>query len=296
VTGELSTVAVIGTGRMGGAMAATLGRAGFPVTVWNRDSEKARAVARATGARQADTAAEAVAGADISLSSLADDAAVEAVYLAADGVVAGAGPSSIVIDTSTIYPDTTVRIGAAVDETGASFADCPVSGSVATVEAGSLTIMAGGDPGVIDRARPVLDALASRVIMVGQRGAGSAAKLAVNGLVHGLNVALSEALVLAERAGVDRETAYDVFAGGAGGAPFVQYKREAYEHPEAATVAFSIDLVRKDLELITGLAARVGAPMRQAATGLDVVRDAIAAGYGEADLSAIAEYLRGLEG
>lgn len=276
-------------------MAATLQRAGFPVIVWNRDRAKAVAVADAIDARVASNAAEAVAAADIALSSLADDAAVDAVYLGADGIVSGAGPSSIVVDTSTINPDTTRRVGAAVDATGAAFADCPVSGSVATVEAGALTIMAGGNPAVIDRARPVLDALAARVILVGGRGAGSAAKLAVNGLVHGLNVALSEALVLAERAGVDRRVAYEVFASGAGGAPFVQYKREAYENPEEAVVAFSIDLVRKDLELITGLAAQVGAPMRQAETGLDVVRDAIAAGYGDADLSAIAEYLRQAE-
>ena len=126
-------------------------------------------------------------------------------------------------------------------------------------------------------AQPVLDALATRVIHVGARGSGAAAKLAVNSLVHGLNIALSEALVLAERAGVDRTTAYEVFASGAAGAPFVQYKRAAYEHPETTAVAFSLDLVAKDLELITGLGARVGAPKAQAETGLELVRQAIAA-------------------
>ncbi|HUF84045.1 MAG TPA: NAD-binding protein, partial [Acidimicrobiia bacterium] len=109
----------------------------------------------------------------------------------------------------------------------------------------------------------------------------------------GLNVALSEALVLAERAGVDRSTAYEVFSSGAGGAPFVQYKRAAYEDPEGTPVAFSLDLVAKDLELITGLAERVEAPMRQATTTLDIVRSAIANGFGERDLSAIAVFLRG---
>jgi 3-hydroxyisobutyrate dehydrogenase/2-hydroxy-3-oxopropionate reductase len=115
----------------------------------------------------------------------------------------------------------------------------------------------------------------------------------VNGLVHGLNVALAEALVLAERAGVDRATAYEVFVSGAGGAPFVQYKRAAYEHPDEAQVAFSLDLVAKDLELITGLGEKVGAPMSQARTGLDIVRRAMAAGLGQRDMSAIAIYLRG---
>ncbi len=133
------------------------------------------------------------------------------------------------------------------------------------------------------------------MIHVGDRGAGAATKLAVNGLVHGLNVALSEAVVLAERAGVDRATAYEVFASGAGGAPFVQYKREAYEHPDDVPVAFSLDLVEKDLELITGLGERVGAPMRQAETSLDIVHRAIADGFGERDLSAVAVFLRGEE-
>ncbi len=184
-------------------------------------------------------------------------------------------------------------MGAAVDETGAGFLDCPVSGSVSTVEAGTLTIMAGGDAALIERVRPVLDALASKVIHVGGRGAGAATKLAVNDLVLGLNLALSEALVLAERAGVDRKAAYEVFASGAGGAPFVQYKRAAYEDPDGTPVAFSIDLVAKDLDLILGLGERVGAPLRQASTSRQIVGDAIANGFGGRDLSAIAVFLRG---
>ena len=171
-------------------------------------------MAEAIGATVAASAAEA-AKADVVITSLADDAAVERVYLGPDGVVEGIGAGSVAIDTSTVDPRTIERVGAAVDGAGAGFLDCPVSGSVSTVEAGALTIMAGGDADLLDRVGPVLDALASRVIHVGGRGAGAATKLAVNDLVHGLNVALSEALVLAERAGVDREIAYEVFASGA---------------------------------------------------------------------------------
>lgn len=280
---------------MGGAMAGTLARAGFRVTVWNRDASKAHAVARLAGASVAETPANAAAN-DIVISSLADDAAVRAVYLGPGGVAEGIGPATVAVETSTIDPETIREVGAAIDATGAGFIDCPVSGSVSTVEAGALTIMAGGDAAQIARARPVLDALSSRVIPVGPRGAGAVAKLAVNALVHGLNVALAEALVLAEKAGVARTTAYEVFAAGAGGAPFVHYKRDAYEHPETAAVAFSLDLVAKDLELITGLAERVGAPMAQARTGLEIVRESIAGGFGERDLSAVAVHLRGGDG
>lgn len=273
-------------------MAGRFADAGHPLVLWNRDPSKAQAVAVATGGELAASPADAASRADVVLTSLADDVALEAVYLGPSGIVEGIAPASIAVDTSTVDPESIQKVGAAVDATGAGFLDCPVSGSVATVQAGALTIMAGGDGELVDRVEPVLAAISQRVIRVGARGTGAAAKLAVNGLVHGLNIALSEALVLAEHAGVQREVAYDVFSSGAGGAPFVKYKEEAYLHPEEANVAFSLDLVAKDLELITGLARRVGAPMRQANIGLEVVKDAIGKGMGDRDLSAIAVYLR----
>jgi len=286
-------VAVIGTGRMGGAMATTISRAGFDTVLWNRDASKSERLSEALGVPVAASAAEAASKADVVLTSLGDDAAVERVYLGPEGIVQGIGAGAVAIDASTVDPRTAGTVGTAVDEAGAGFLDFPVSGSVSAVESGTLTIMAGGDAQLLERVMPVLDALAARVVHVGGRGAGAATKLAVNNLVLGLNVALSEALVLAERAGVDRSTAYEVFSSGAGGAPFVQYKRPAYEDPDGTPVAFSLDLVAKDLELITGLGDRVGAPMRQAAATLDIVRSAIANGFGERDLSAIAVFLRG---
>ena len=288
----MPTVAVLGVGRMGGAMARRFADAGYPVVVWNRDRAKADAVAAETGADIAESPAEAASSSDILVSSLADDEALRMVYLGPDGVAEGGSQSLAAADTSTVAPLTVVEVGAAMDRTGAGFADCPVSGSISTVETGSLIVMAGGDPEVVDRVEPVLGAIARQVVRVGGRGAGAACKLAVNGLVHGLNIALSEALVLAEKAGVDRKAAYEVFAGGAGGAPFVQYKREAFENPDDAKVAFTLDLVAKDRELITGLAEQVGAPMAQAGTGLEIVGKALAKGMAERDMSAIAVYLR----
>lgn len=273
-------------------MARRLAQARNEVVLWNRDRSKAEAVAADIGAKVAATPADAAASSEFVISSLADDEALRSVYLGEGGVVEGLGPGSVAADTSTVDPGTIAEVGEKVDAVGAGFADCPVSGSVSTVESGGLIVMAGGETELIDRLEPILAAMARRVIRVGLRGSGAVCKLAVNGLVHGLNIALAEALVLAERAGVDRVTAYEVFASGAGGAPFVQYKREAYERPEDAAVAFSLELVAKDLELITGLAAAVGAPMRQAETGLEIVRRAIESGMGDADLSAVAVHLR----
>ena len=220
-------------------MARRFAGAGYPLILWNRDRSKAESVAADTGAPIADSAAAASAGADVIITSLADDDAVIDVYLSSNGVVAGISEGAVAVDTSTVDPSTIERVGEAVDAKGALFVDCPVSGSVSTVEAGQLTIMAGGGANAIDRVEPVLGAISKRVIRVGERGAGAATKLAVNSLLHGLNIALSEALVLAERAGVDRETAYEVLASGAAGAPFLDYKRAAYQDPDEATVAFS---------------------------------------------------------
>jgi 3-hydroxyisobutyrate dehydrogenase/2-hydroxy-3-oxopropionate reductase len=285
-------VAVVGAGRMGAAMVGTLRRAGIEVVVFNRTRARAQEVARATGAAVADTAREAAAGAQVVLSSLADDAAVGAAYAGADGIVAGLQPDAVVLEASTIDPGTVHRLRPLVEDRRAFLLDTPVSGSVQLVEAGQLTIMVGGDPAVLERARPVLDPLARQVFHVGDLGSGAVMKLTVNAVLHGLNLALAEGLVLAEKAGVARTTAYEVFASSAVAAPFVHYKRAAFEHPGETPVAFSLDLVHKDLDLILALASQAGAPMEQATTNRRVVEAAVAAGLGDHDLSELATYLR----
>lgn len=285
-------VAVLGTGRMGRAMVGTLRRAGFEVVIYNRTRATAEEFATSTGARVVGTPREAAAQAPVVMSSLADDAAVEAVYGGPDGAVAGLQPESVVLETSTIDPATLARLGAAVVDKDAMLLDTPVSGSVALVDKGELTIMVGGDGAALARARPVLDALAAKVFHLGDLGAGATMKLAVNALVHALNLAVSESLVLAERAGIDRAAAYDVFAAGAGGAPFVHYKRASFEKPDTTPVGFSIDLAAKDMDLILTLADRVGASMQQAATVQAVLRSAIDQGLGARDMTAVAGFLR----
>jgi 3-hydroxyisobutyrate dehydrogenase-like beta-hydroxyacid dehydrogenase len=288
----VTKVAVLGMGRMGGAMVGTLRREGFDVVVWNRDRAKAHDVAGASGAELAASPNEALASAGVAITSLADDAAVEDVYADA---AEGFRPGQVVLEMSTIAPQTVLGIASQVQARGATLLDSPVSGSVPVVERGELLIMVGGDADALERARPVLEALSAKVIHVGDLGAGATMKLAVNALVHGLGVALAESLVLAERAGVERSTAYEVFASGAAAAPFVLYKRAAFERPDETPVAFRMDLVAKDLDLILALAERVGAPMPQAESNRDEIRSALAAGMGERDMSALAEYLRAAE-
>jgi 3-hydroxyisobutyrate dehydrogenase-like beta-hydroxyacid dehydrogenase len=285
-------VALVGAGRMGAAMVGTLRRAGVEVLVFNRTRAKAEAVAQATGAAVAGSARDAAADAQVVISSLADDAAVGGAYAGSDGIAAGLQPGAVVLETSTIDPGTVRRLRTLVEDRQAFLLDTPVSGSVQLVEAGQLTVMAGGDAAVLDRVRPLLDVLAKQVFHVGPLGSGAVMKLTVNAVLHGLNLALAEGLVLAEKAGVDRATAYDVFAASAVAAPFVHYKRPAFEHPGQAPVAFSLDLAAKDLALVLALAEQAGTPMQQAATNRKVVDAAVAAGLGDRDLSELASFLR----
>lgn len=287
-------VAVIGTGRMGAAMAVRLRAAGVAVTVYNRTRSRADDVAARCGATVAATARDAVASARTVLVSLADDGAADAMYAGPDGIAAGVHPAVVVADTSTVDPQTARRTAALIRQRGGAALDTPVSGSVASVARGELAVLAGGERDDLDRARPVLDQLARHVFHLGPAGSGAAMKLAVNGVVHALNQAVAEALVLAEACGIPRGSAYDVLAAGAAGAPFVQYKRAAFEHPGETPVAFTLDLVAKDLDLLTALAARMGVPLDQAAANREAVEAARRDGLGAHDMSAIAERLRTL--
>lgn len=148
------------------------------------------------------------------------------------------------------------------------------------MEQGTLTVMLGGPADAVARVGEVLHALGARSFHLGASGAGATMTLAV-AVVHALNITLSEALVLAEAGGVARDDAYEVLAASAAGAPFVQYERAAFEDPASAPVAFSLQLVAKDLELITALGARLGVPMEQAAVNRAVAHTAVEEGFGD---------------
>lgn len=288
----MTAVALVGTGRMGSAMARCLARAGLPLVVHNRTRDRAEALAAELGARVAATPAEAASGADVVLTMLADDAAVRSVYDGAEGLLAGAARGTVLADLSTVTPDTLRAFDAAARSAGVGLLDAPVSGSVTTAEAGQLTLMVGGAAEDLERARPALEPLAKAIVHVGPLGSGAAMKLAVNTVIFGLNEALAEGLVLAEAAGIDRSVAYGVIAESAVGAPYVGYKRAAFLEPDATPTAFALDLAEKDLRLIETLAASLGVPMPQARTNLEVVRAASDAFGGSVDFASVAGHLR----
>lgn len=288
----MTTVGVLGIGRMGGSMARALATAGFEVVAWNRTPSAAETLAAELGGRAVRHPAEVAAAADVCVSMLADGSAVEAVFRGPDGLLAGVRPGSVLVDCSTVAPSTIRAFEADARAAGTGLLDAPVSGSVALAKSGALTIMVGGESADLERARPILDHLAKTVFHMGPLGSGAAMKLAVNAVIFGLNEALAEGLVLAEAAGIDRMRAYDVLIASAAGAPYVGYKREAFLEPDTTPVAFALELAAKDLRLIAELARDVGVPMPQAVTNLEAILAASASGRGDRDFSAVATHLR----
>jgi 3-hydroxyisobutyrate dehydrogenase-like beta-hydroxyacid dehydrogenase len=288
----MADVAVLGTGRMGSAMAQRVARAGHRVTVWNRTEATARVLAESvspTTIAVARAPAVAVHNQDVILSVLADGDATRAVLLD-PAVLAALTPGAVVCDLGTSGASAATDIATGLRGARVRFVDAPVSGSVSAVEAGTLLVMAGGEPDAVDAARTVLGAFARKIVHVGPAGAGQTMKLAVNLVVHDLNAAVSEALLMAKTAGIAAEDAYDVFEDSVIAAPFVVYKRAAFLDPQTR-VAMSLDLVNKDLRLITGLADELGVsmPLTDAAAGS--VAAACSAGYGSGDMASLTRFL-----
>jgi 3-hydroxyisobutyrate dehydrogenase-like beta-hydroxyacid dehydrogenase len=281
-----------GLGRMGRPMARQLVEAGFALTVYNRTSSVADAFAAETGVARAASPRSLAESCPVVVAMLSDGQALLDLLAGDDGLVGGLSAGDIVIDMGTSGVENTSAARRRLAEVGAHLVEATVSGSVASVESRTLLIMAAGDAQPLAGAMPVLRGIADQVIEVGGPGAGAAMKLAVNAVVFAINQAVAESLVLAERAGVERPVAYDVFASSAVAAPVVLYRRPVFEHPESAAVTFPIDLAIKDLGLILELGSAVKARLPQAETNLAAMQAAAAAGLGAADMGSMAVYLR----
>ena len=285
-------VGFIGLGRMGYPMAANIAAAGFPLAVWNRTASKSEVLAAETGAVVAPSAASLAGTVDVLITMVADGRVLSDLYTGGGDMCGSLRAGTLCVDMSTVSPVESRQVAAAVEGAGGRFVDAPVSGSTALASAGTLTIMTGGRAEDVETLRPVLEAMGSRLYHIGSSGSGATIKLAVNSIVYGLGQAVAEALVLAEAAGIERETAYEVFVNSAIAAPFVQYRQEAFLKPGEVPVAFRMVLAQKDLDLALDLAASVGASMPQAGLNRSELVEAIKAGFGDHDMSAVAEYLR----
>lgn len=292
----MTTVGLLGIGRMGSAMGEALAAAGHDLVIWNRTAQAAQALVDRLGPGKAlvvERPRDVAAAATVCISMLADGPAVDAVYGGPQGLIAGATAGSVLCDCSTVPPSTLHGHAAAADAVGAGLLDTPVSGSTTLAAGGKLTIMVGGAREHLEIARPVLDALATTVTHLGPLGSGAAMKLAVNTVIFGLNQSVAEALTLATAAGIQPALAYDVLTASAAGAPFVGYKRGAFLEPDTTPVAFSLDLAHKDLRLIEELGRTVGVRLPGATTDRAVIEAATAAIGGDRDFSTVTTQLRG---
>jgi len=293
----MSVVAVLGTGRMGAEMATRVAVGGYSVVLWNRTGASAertrQAILRASPEAEvsvAETPAAAVGAARHVLSMFADGAATCAVLLD-DAVHAALRPGTVVCDLGTSGPVAARELADGLSGAGVLTLDAPVSGSVPAARAGTLLVMAGGSEEAVAAASPVLSTFARRVMHVGPAGSGQSMKLAVNLVVHDLNAALAESLLLAERSGIDPSAAYDVLQESVVAAPLVTYKRAAFLGDP--TVAMSLELVDKDLHLILDLATKRGVEARTTRATQQAVASAVEDGYGASDMAALLHHQRG---
>lgn len=276
---------------MGVPMARNIAAAGFPLTVYNRTPKRCQPLVEA-GADLAVTPRELGSKSEIVITMLADAAAVGDVLVGDEGAVDPASPGAVV-DMSTTGPVAARRLAKEVAARGWSWADAPVSGSTALAEQATLTTMVGAEPEIYERVAPVLDAMTGARYRLGGPGAGAAMKLALNLMIAASTEAVSEALVLAERSGIEREDAYEVIANSAVASPFVAYKRAAFLDPAGEPVAFSLDLMRKDLDLVISLADELGLALRAAAAASEGIALAAERCGGDQDLVRVADALRG---
>jgi 3-hydroxyisobutyrate dehydrogenase-like beta-hydroxyacid dehydrogenase len=278
-----------GIGRMGFPMAQNLLKAGFPLTVWNRTVERCAPLAE-DGAKVA-LEPRNLAGADIIVTMLSDGAAVWST-LVDRGLLDAMHEGSVVVEMSTIGPKVIAELSAEAEQRGVHLLDAPVSGSVSVAAAGQLFAMVGGDQHAYEQATPVLDAMTKGHILLGPSGAGAAMKLAVNAMIAVTNESVAETLALAERAGIHPERAYDVLVNGALASPFLNYKRGAFLAPESEPVAFTLELMRKDLLLAEELSADVGARLPAAEAAARILDEAIEHGLAQADMARVLSILR----
>ncbi len=275
---------------MGTGMARRILEAGFPLTVYNRNSAKADALVK-DGAKAAATPRETAAGADVIISMVADDDASTAAWLGNDGAIAGAKKGALLIESSTVSPGQIRAIAAAAASAGCELIDAPVTGSKPNAAAGQLVFLVGGSPSALDTARPVLEKMSRSIVHLGPLGSGVMVKL-INNFVCGVQVAsLAEAIAFIERSGLDRDKALAVLTDGAPGSPMVKIiagRMTAGEY----TPNFMLKLMAKDLAYAIKEADAVSLPLATADASLAVMRTAITAGHGQQDLSSVIETLR----
>jgi 3-hydroxyisobutyrate dehydrogenase-like beta-hydroxyacid dehydrogenase len=274
-----------GLGLMGSRMARQFLDKGFPLAVWNRTPEKARALVD-RGAKLAGTPRELAEMSDVVISCVADPNAVGRLVFAEDGIRPVARPGLSYIETSTISPGLMKRVAEALEPKGTKVLEAPVTGSKTGADKGTLLLMCGGKPDVFEELMPVLMAMGTKAILCGPLGHGSVVKLIGNTLISYMLEGFCEGLVVAKKAGVDPEKVLEVVMASGFQSPYFPFKATAIAKRDFEQ-HFSVDLLVKDQTLMLEEAASLRVPMPGLSALREVFQAARAQGWGQEDIAAV---------
>jgi 3-hydroxyisobutyrate dehydrogenase-like beta-hydroxyacid dehydrogenase len=283
---RIERVAFCGLGIMGGPMAANLARAGYELSVWTRTEAKARRFAEEHGVRAAATPAEAADRAQAVITMVPDSPEVESSLFGEQGAAASLDRGGLAVDMSTIAPTAAKAIAERLAQQEIAFLEGPVSGSRPKAEDGTLTIMAGGDRSVFDRALPLLEVMGERIVYVGQQGHGQLAKLLTNTMGAVNAAALAEAVLTVKRAGVDPDAFLEVAAGSAGASTVLTLKGRAMFEEDFEPL-FKLEHMLKDVRHCLAEARALGVELRLGGLAETLYARADADGHGGDDFAAV---------
>ena len=289
--GDRRRIGFVGLGIMGSRMAGTLARAGHALSVFDVDRAKMEAL-EAIGAAPGDSPRDVAGKSDIVFSSLPGPAAVRNVYLGPEGVLQGAKPGTILIDMSTVDPETTRAVSKAAAEKDLPYLDAPVSGGYREAESGSLVIIVGGERSAFERVKAVLAVLASAIHYAGPSGAGNIVKLVNNVMSMGNVLVAAEAFVLGVKAGMDGQTLFDIIRTSAGRSYHFE-RRFPNILARSFAPGFTVDLARKDLGLAVDMARMHEVPVPALSLIHQLYNASAALGDGSNDFAAIVKVFEG---
>lgn len=279
-------IGLIGTGRLGGGMVERLINVGHDVYIWNRSPEKAQPLVK-LGATLMASPAMVAEVAEITLSVLTDASAIDAAYSGPNGILSANLKGRVLIEMSTVRPETQIALAAKVIAAGGEFVECPVGGTVGPAKEGTLLGLVGGEDLSVKKVMPLLQQMCRRVEHVGPVGSGSSLKLAINLPLLVYWESLSEAIALAERIGLDPERLLDILSD-TSGAPNAMKARApkiaaALKSGQAGATFFNIDSIRKDLRTMVEEGASLGYSLPVAQAALSSYDRSSEAGFGDCD-------------
>jgi 3-hydroxyisobutyrate dehydrogenase-like beta-hydroxyacid dehydrogenase len=288
------TLGFVGLGVMGGRMVKRLLEAGHPVVGYNRTRSKAGWLLDA-GMKWADTPRLVAESADVTFTMVTNTHALEAVTSGPDGILAGLSAGKIYVDMSTVSPAASKKIASQAAGKGAQMLDAPVSGSVSTLEEGKLSIMVGGNKAAFEKVKPVLEDIGPKVTYVGANGLAVGMKIATNLSLAVQMLAFSEGVLLAEKIGIQRETAVEVLLHSVIASPMVKYRGPfVLEQPEEAW--FDVNMMQKDMNLALELGRQLDVPLPTTAITNELLTAARGMGMQDKDFAILFEVLAKLSG